>query len=209
METQIKPQKERQSNLELLRILAMFLVVLVHYEAHGVKHVSDPEMNMLWRSGSAVNQFFCQLLAPGGKIGVGIFFLLTGYFLCDGKYSLRKLVKLLLTVYFYAIFAFLVLVGGGYNRTLAVRRWRRQTVACRFDLCRTSRHIGRLVVCDGVFSSVFMHPADQPMHVVPQPNAVGSFACRHMGCLVCVHHVCVSLYWITAGFFLLSVRNMA
>lgn len=118
METQIKPQNERQSNLELLRIFAMFLIVLVHYEAHGVKHVSDPDMNMLWRSGSAVNQLFCQLLDPGGKIGVGIFFLLTGYFLCDGKYSLRKLVKLLLTVYFYAILAFLVLTGGGMTGLL-------------------------------------------------------------------------------------------
>ena len=115
METEIKPKTERQSNLELLRILSMFLIVLAHYEAHGVKHVSDPAMNMLWRSGSIVNQWFCHLLAPGGKIGVGIFFTLTGYFLCTGSWSLRKLVKLLLTVYFYAVLAFLVLTGGGGN----------------------------------------------------------------------------------------------
>ena len=85
METEIKPKTERQSNLELLRILSMFLIVLVHYEAHGVKHVSDPAMNMLWRSGSIVNQWFCHLPPD----------------------------KRLRAVYLQAVLAFLVLRGGG------------------------------------------------------------------------------------------------
>ena len=70
----------RQSNLELSRILAMYLIVMHHFSVHGGVPI--------W-SGSAplsFNFYLDQLLSTGGKIGVNLFVLITGYFLAK-KFS--------------------------------------------------------------------------------------------------------------------------
>ena len=62
------------SNFELLRIIAMLMIVGAHFPGHGIRHVLVPELSSVWLSGSFVNRVFTSCLIPGGKIGVGIFF---------------------------------------------------------------------------------------------------------------------------------------
>lgn len=86
--------KTRQSNFELLRIIAMLIIVAHHFAVHGIQHVLDGDMAYVtWAKGRAVNKIFTCLLVPGGKIGVGIFFMITGYFLISKhSFSLKKVV---------------------------------------------------------------------------------------------------------------------
>ena len=95
--------KQRKSNFELLRILAMLMIVAHHYSVHGVRQV-------YLENTAPVGDFFQQLVTsifvPGGQIGVGIFFLLTGYFMYDAKYKIERLLKLFLQVYFYVLLMF-------------------------------------------------------------------------------------------------------
>jgi len=104
--------KKRDSNFELLRIIAMFMIVSYHYMAHGVRHIMSPKMSVEWLSASFFKRIFVCFFSPGGTIGVGIFFFLTGYFMyalqnnSGGGYSVRRLFKLILQVYFYSIMPF-------------------------------------------------------------------------------------------------------
>ena len=84
----------RESNIELLRILAMLMIVGNHYAGHGIMYKWDPARSyQLWSAGSQVNKLFASLLSLGGEIGVGIFFIITGYFLSQSKQvHLRKFV---------------------------------------------------------------------------------------------------------------------
>lgn len=101
-------QNNRSSNFELLRIVAMFMIVACHYCAHGIRHLLTPELSSIWLEGIQANRLFTSFLINGGDIGNGIFFLLTGYFMFGKEYKIRRLVKLLGQVYFYAFFMILI-----------------------------------------------------------------------------------------------------
>lgn len=58
----------RSSHFELLRIVAMCMIVAAHYAGHGVRHVSIPLLNEVWLSGSSINQAVTSLLIPGEKL---------------------------------------------------------------------------------------------------------------------------------------------
>lgn len=104
---------KRESKFELLRIVAMFMIVAAHYAGHGIKHVLAPEALNGFLSGSLLNRAFVSFLIPGGKVGVGIFFMLTGYFMYGKNISARKIIKLVAEVYFYSILIFIL--WGGYK----------------------------------------------------------------------------------------------
>src|SRR5574344_3044088 len=76
--------KERSSNIELLRISSMFMVIGFHFAANGVMlcyYGASANRLLQWADGSLTNQIFTVGLMPGGRIGVGIFFAISGYFL--------------------------------------------------------------------------------------------------------------------------------
>lgn len=98
--------KNRTSNIELLRIFAMFLIILGHSASHGVFHFGEPGSFTVWSTGTGINKAFSALLLPGGAVGVGIFFMITGYFQINkDKYSLKKLFT---TVLFYGLLVTLI-----------------------------------------------------------------------------------------------------
>ncbi len=96
-------KKERDSNFELLRIIAMFMIVASHYAVHGVRHTLTLELSAQWLDGILFNRILTSFLMPGGTIGNGIFFLLTGYFMFGKPYKVQRLIKLIAQVYFYAV----------------------------------------------------------------------------------------------------------
>ncbi len=92
----IPEQKERESKLELLRIISMILIVMSH---------SDDWMELAGTYGSTVcvNKFITDWLNLGGQIGVGCFLLISGYFMVDQKFKLKKIFRLLGEVWFYTL----------------------------------------------------------------------------------------------------------
>lgn len=82
----IKKDNKRDSNIELLRILAMFLIVLHHCTAHGVFWYWNSNNTVL----EHINNFLCVFLSSGGKVGVTIFVLISGYFLCTQEFKLSR-----------------------------------------------------------------------------------------------------------------------
>lgn len=98
-------RENRSSSYELLRILAMFMIIGHHYSVHGIQHclVAGISFKPDWLSGSFINRIFTDLLVPGGQIGVGIFFALTGYFMINKTPKIEKILKLTITVFFYSL----------------------------------------------------------------------------------------------------------
>ena len=104
-------KKFRQSNIELLRIVAMFLIVVHHYAIHGVRQSFNIEMGNMWLEGDIFHKIITSLCMPGGTIGVGAFFLLTGYFMYGKEYKVQRLLKLLLQVYFYSLLMCIIYIS--------------------------------------------------------------------------------------------------
>lgn len=80
--------KERQSNLEVLRIISMVLIVAHHFQLDR-----DFERDENGLSVHPMNEFTLNLLHSGGKVGVNIFMLLSGYFLKDQGVKPKALIK--------------------------------------------------------------------------------------------------------------------
>lgn len=91
--------KKRQSNFELLRIIAMMMIILHHSMVHGTLDVSRATV---FRGNPFSLALFC-ILAFGGKVGVYIFSLITGYFMLYSRISVKKLVKLWLPIFFWSV----------------------------------------------------------------------------------------------------------
>lgn len=91
----------RKSNFELLRFVSMLMIVLHHYILHGSFNILSKPLN--------TNKVIAIFLLQGGKIGVNIFVILSGYFLIKSKFNFKKLLKLFLqTTFFSLVFSFLI-----------------------------------------------------------------------------------------------------
>lgn len=82
----------------------MFIIVSQHYVVHGIRQSFNLSSASIWLDGGQFNKMLTSLFIPGGTIGVGIFFILTGYFMYQSSsYNIKRLLKLLSQVYFYAL----------------------------------------------------------------------------------------------------------
>lgn len=89
-----KETNDRKLNFELLRIVSMFLIVIYHYsDWGGLIQVGDDLSTKL------IGDF----LNIGGKLGVNIFVLISGYFLIDSKFKIKKLIKVIFEVWLYSV----------------------------------------------------------------------------------------------------------
>ena len=62
----------RQSGFELVRIIAMFLIVANHLANHGIFKVTSEDIYALWPEMSPFNQAAGALISCGGRIGVAV-----------------------------------------------------------------------------------------------------------------------------------------
>lgn len=96
--------KQRNSNLELYRIIVMLLIVAHHCIWHsGV-------MELMAKNPLTVKSIFYYILGMWGKTGINCFVLITGYFMCKSTITVRKYLKLMLEVIFYNIIIYSVFV---------------------------------------------------------------------------------------------------
>ena len=91
--------KERNSNFEILRIIAMFLIIAHHFAVHTN-----------WMNGTTA---VVKAFQVGGKLGVNLFVLISGYFLVSGKFKFKKLIRLVLEVMFYSVGIYLLMCALG------------------------------------------------------------------------------------------------
>lgn len=91
-EVREKKNKTRQSNIELLRIIAMIFIILYHMYLH--------EETMF--TGSTPKTIFATLLSGLGLIGVNIFILITGYFQIEQNFKAKKIASIWLQTVFYS-----------------------------------------------------------------------------------------------------------
>ena len=104
-------KRQRSSNLELFRIICMMLIVAHHYVLSGFVGNEGP---LLTNPVSSNSMFLC-LFGAWGKTGINCFMMITGYFMCTSKITVRKFVKLLAQIYFYRILFYLVFLLAGYE----------------------------------------------------------------------------------------------
>ena len=89
-------KKTRQANFEILRILAMLMVVTMHYLIKGQVAVSQS----VDQSGVNLLAWFLQSACI---VAVNVYVLISGYFLPDSVWSMKKLLQLVCQVWFYSL----------------------------------------------------------------------------------------------------------
>lgn len=94
----VNTKKVRQSNIELLRIISMLLIISFHY-VYKSGYISND---------LSINTFIVKTFCMFGELGVNLFILITGYFMIKSKFSLKKLIYLILEVEFCNILVLLV-----------------------------------------------------------------------------------------------------
>jgi hypothetical protein len=99
----------RNSNLELFRILTMLLIVAHHYV------VNSGLTDLMYQDGLTVRSIFLFLFGAWGKVGINCFVLITGYFMCKSKITAHKFFKLLFEIEFYKIVIYFIFLATGYE----------------------------------------------------------------------------------------------
>ena len=103
--TSVHAVKKRSSNIELLRIIAMLMIVVHHFSVHGP-----------WPSGGGAGAALAvDFLSFGGKIACDIFVLITGYFMIKSRFRIRGILRLIFETLLYslAIFAIFAIATNG------------------------------------------------------------------------------------------------
>ena len=99
----------RSSNLELYRIVCMFLIVMHHYV------VNSGIVPILYEAPLSAKSIYYFLFGMWGKVGINCFVLITGYFMCTKQITLRKFLKLLCEIYFYRWVIFIIFAITGFE----------------------------------------------------------------------------------------------
>lgn len=108
-------KKQRNSNIELLRILMMLVIVAHHYIVNsGVIQciVSTPPHFLQI---NRFNVYFALVFGWGGKTAINVFILITGYFMCRQQFKWRKVVFLALEIVLYRWLIYGIFLASGYE----------------------------------------------------------------------------------------------
>lgn len=87
----------RQSNFELLRILSIMLIIFHHFSLYY-------NSTFNFNNEITMNRLIIQFFSIGGKIGVIIFILISGYFMINQKFKITKFIKIILQILTYCTF---------------------------------------------------------------------------------------------------------
>ena len=89
----------------------MIMIIGHHYVIHGIMHRYMADEFVLWRTGSLFNKLFTSVLYVGGRVGVGLFFAITGYFMINKKKASLKRTMLEWLYYLILLFIFIGIYG--------------------------------------------------------------------------------------------------
>lgn len=105
--------EERKSNFELLRIVAIVMVLISHCTLYGVLRSGSPYAYENWKDSGLLYQLI-SAFSIVGNIGVGLFFTITGYFFIQRDSSFNNIYKTVKTTLFYAVFLIIILIGFNF-----------------------------------------------------------------------------------------------
>ncbi len=96
--------KQRNSAMEILRIISTIFIICYHLATHGLVELWEFDLNF---------DSFNFIVSHIGLTGVVLFVMLSGYFLINSSFKVKKVVQLILQVSFYslAIYALCLLTG--------------------------------------------------------------------------------------------------
>lgn len=87
----------RNSTIELLRIICIVIIIITHFCGHGIlSQIIITRENYSWQL------FVTQLLAAWGPMANMVFILITGYFMINREMHYKKLFLLIIAMFFYA-----------------------------------------------------------------------------------------------------------
>ena len=121
-------ENKRQLNFEILRIIAMCMIITMHYLTKGLnvpKLSEDLSLsNMLW--------WMIYAFSVGA---VNIYVLISGYFLADSRWRIDKVFSLYLTVWLYSILVPLTLgaIGIVDLRSLGLGDWQQLLLPIEYE----------------------------------------------------------------------------
>ena len=87
---------KRNSSIELLRVISMVFIIFFHMVVYTYHMEGTIEFY-------SFNHFVFSFFRTGGKFGVALFSIITGYFMIRSKISFKKIILLELQVLFYTI----------------------------------------------------------------------------------------------------------
>ena len=96
--------KVRNSSIELLRIIAMIMIVFHHFAIHG---------GFTFGASISITYLWYNLIVMGGKIGVDVFVIISGYYLITDEkpiFNINRIIKFVGQILFYSVVVFFV--GG-------------------------------------------------------------------------------------------------
>lgn len=102
---------ERQSNIELLRIIAMLMIIAYHFVVHGANEVIPYTVTP--------ERIWVNLFSMCGKMGVNLFVLISGYLGISREFSFKKLFHIEGMQLFYSISLMIIFTVA--NHTFDVR----------------------------------------------------------------------------------------
>lgn len=103
---------QRQTGLDLLRIVSMLLIIMLHALAHG---------GVLTAASAPLPAAFAWTCEAFAYVGVNCYVLISGYFLIRSQFLIRRLLRFWLQVFFYSIALYGIAVLCGAESFSAVR----------------------------------------------------------------------------------------
>lgn len=105
--TRYNTDNMRMYNIELMRIVAMMLVITTHFWGHGIDLASIPVFTFPY--------YFGWLMKGISYVCINSYVLISAYFLCQSKFKIQKLIFLWLEIEFYSVLIYIVSVITGLN----------------------------------------------------------------------------------------------
>lgn len=97
----------RDTNIDLLKVLAMIMVITIHCLGNGLL-LSNENL-------SKYNLLLIRILDSFALIANGLFFIITGYYQIDKKFNLKKIILLWGKTLFYSWFIYIICRLVNYN----------------------------------------------------------------------------------------------
>ncbi len=95
----VSDAQTRSTGIELLRVISIILITLHHFSLYS---------NFQWTP-MTPGLYTVQCLSLGGKVGVSLFIMITGYFMVNKSFSGKKIIRLYFQVFFYAVSLYLIM----------------------------------------------------------------------------------------------------
>ena len=102
--------KTRSSNFELLRIIAILLIISGHLSSEGG----------VLEATTGFNHDFVLAVASGARIAVNLFLMLGCWFMVDSKFSTKRIIKLYSAVWIYSAFITVILIAAKQNTQISL-----------------------------------------------------------------------------------------